>query len=87
MRGALTARLCIAHSFGMTKPQDIISVREKRRWSQAALGEFIGVDQGTVSKWERAKAKPSGSAARLLDLLIHDRISPEAMPAGFEVAE
>lgn len=71
----------------MIEPEHIIKVRSDRSWSQAVLGEFIGVDQGTVSKWERAKAKPSGSAARLLDLLIHDRISPEAMPAGFEVAE
>ncbi len=53
----------------MTEPNDIILVREKRGWSQQALADFIGVDQGTISKWESGKAKPSGPAQRLLDQL------------------
>ena len=57
----------------MTTPEKIIEVREKRGWSQQALGEFLGVDQGTISKWESGKAKPSGPAQKLLSLLSSSR--------------
>ncbi|WP_412064011.1 helix-turn-helix domain-containing protein [Rhizobium sp. SYY.PMSO] len=53
----------------MTTPEDIVRIREKRGWSQRTLGDFVGVDQGTISKWESGKAKPSGPAQKLLDRL------------------
>ena len=53
----------------MTTPDDIIRLREKRGWSQQALGDFVGVDQGTVSKWESGKVKPSRPAQKLLERL------------------
>jgi DNA-binding transcriptional regulator YiaG len=53
----------------MTTPEDIVRIREKRGWSQHALGDFVGVDQGTVSKWESGKVKPSGPAQKLLEHL------------------
>jgi len=50
----------------MTK-EAITTLREARGWSQAFLADQLGVDQGTVSKWENGKASPSGPARKLLE--------------------
>lgn len=47
----------------------IIDAREKRGWSQQMLGDHVGVDQATISRWERRKSKPRGPALRILAAL------------------
>lgn len=59
----------------MTKAQDIIKLRERKDWSQQRLADHLGVDQGTVSKWENDKGVPSGPARKLLEQFMADERS------------
>lgn len=55
---------------------DNIAIREFRRrlgWTQWDLAERLGVDQGTVSRWERGVESPRpGSSAELRRLILQD---------------
>lgn len=53
---------------------DIKALRASRDWTQADLAAFVGVDQATVSRWE--KGMPISGAAR--KTLI--RLSQEGQP-------
>lgn len=48
---------------------DVKAIREKLGLTQVQLAAEIGVDQGTVSKWENG-APPSGPARILLQELV-----------------
>lgn len=61
----------------MLTPEEIIQARETRSWNQHALANYVGVDQATVSRWERGKAKPRGAALRLLHMLLDQREAAE----------
>jgi len=60
------------------------ALRERIGWSQAALGEFLGVAQSAVHRYENGQ-EPPGSASRLLDLLdnalTNGVIAPGASPS------
>jgi len=50
----------------MANDIDIKALREQLGLTQAGLADRIGVDQGTVSNWEKGKTKPSGPARRIM---------------------
>ncbi|TVQ77235.1 MAG: XRE family transcriptional regulator [Phycisphaeraceae bacterium] len=50
-------------------PGMIRTLREALGMTQAALGEKIGVDKLTVSRWERGTMTPSAGAVKKLDAL------------------
>lgn len=49
-------------------------VRRVKGWSQAQLGDFLGIDQSTVSRIETGASEPSGPVRRLLDMLIGETV-------------
>jgi len=48
---------------------EIKKLRTDRGWSQKQLGDYLGVEQATISRLERDEWKPSGPVQRLLALL------------------
>jgi len=58
----------------------IKAVRTNWAWSQTEMAQILGVDQASVSFWERDKIKPAGSA--LLALASLFRVSVAALEAG-----
>ena len=63
----------------MEQALDVKSLRETLSLTQAQLGDIVGVDQSTVSNWEKG-APPRGPALKLLQSLS-DR------PGDFIVSE
>lgn len=55
----------------------IVRLRAARGWKQAAVAEMLGVDQATVSRWERGLQSPDVAARRRLSRLFL-REHPEA---------
>lgn len=53
------------------RPGYITAVREGLGFTQAELGERLGVDKMTVSRWERGTMKPSIEAVKKLNQLIN----------------
>lgn len=47
---------------------DVKVLRGRLGWSQAQLGEYLGIDQATVSRIENG-SRPSGPVLRLLAAL------------------
>ena len=51
-------------------PRKIKALRNKNGWSQADLAAHFGIQQSTVSRWERGETKPVGLyAAKLVEML------------------
>lgn len=50
----------------MSTPDEIKALRQSMKMTQAAFAELVGVDQATISNWEKGKATPTGPAQRLL---------------------
>lgn len=50
-------------------PNAITAMRKKFGWSQRTFAKAIGVSMSTVEKWENGARTPSGSSAKLLDIL------------------
>ncbi len=50
-------------------PGFILTLREALGLTQRELGERVGVDKMTVSRWERGTVRPSAAAVRALDRL------------------
>lgn len=61
----------------MEQEIDIKAIRAKHNLTQAQLGEAVGVDQSTVSNWER-DGVPNGPARKLLIRLYGDASQTEA---------
>jgi len=59
-------------------PSEVQRIRRKTGLSQAALARFLSVSPKTLQSWEQGVRRPSGSAARLLQVI--DR--PEVLPAA-----
>lgn len=49
--------------------KEIYEIRKANRLSQPVFARYLNVGPSTVSQWEQGKKKPSGSAARLLDIV------------------
>lgn len=49
---------------------EIRAIREANRLSQPVFAKYMNVGPSTVSQWEQGKKRPSGSAARLLDIVL-----------------
>lgn len=51
----------------MQQEIDVKALRSALALTQAQLGEAIGVDQSTVSNWEKGETRPRGPARKLLE--------------------
>lgn len=49
-------------------------IRERNHVSQPIFANYMNVGRTTVAQWEQGKKKPSGSAARLLDVVARKGI-------------
>jgi putative transcriptional regulator len=69
-------RLCLpkARALGAA---DVKAIRKKTRMSQAVFAALLNVGSSTVAQWEQGNRSPSGSSARLLDVI--DRKGVEAI--------
>jgi putative transcriptional regulator len=47
----------------------VIQIRRSVKASQAVFAAFLNVGKSTVAAWEQGTKKPSGPAARLLDIV------------------
>ena len=63
-------------SCGVASKQ-VIALRRKLGLTQSELARKLGVDRAAVNQWEAGTRKPSGMAARFMDLLLelHERVS------------
>ena len=50
-------------------PQEIKSIRENARISQAVFARYLNVSTGLVSQWERGEKSPAGPSLKLLSLV------------------
>lgn len=66
------------HNGRMLTGIDIEERRKLKGWSQQALADKIGVDQGTISKWEMQRTKPSGPAKKMLESLFSSNDEKES---------
>lgn len=64
----------------MEQPLDVRAIRTKLGFTQAQLGDAVGVDQSTVSNWENGMP-PRGPARKILENLASDA-ELEAKQAG-----
>jgi putative transcriptional regulator len=51
------------------KRNDIATLRLRECLTQSQFAELLGTSLGTVRKWETGERKPSGAAARLIQLI------------------
>lgn len=51
------------------RPEDIRSLRERYRLSQAVLASILNTSLSTVQKWEIGEKHPGGPSLKLLSLL------------------
>ena len=49
--------------------EDVQRIRASAHVSQTVFAAFLGVGKTTVAQWEQGVKKPSGPAAKLLDLV------------------
>jgi DNA-binding transcriptional regulator YiaG len=76
-------------------PQRILRIRQQRHLTQAGLALLLNVSGKTVESWEQGLRKPSGAAARFLQLLEAPEAfgwclsnqPPEAHPSGNPAGE
>jgi putative transcriptional regulator len=50
-------------------PRHVQKIRTKSHASQGVFAAFLNVGKTTVAAWEQGTKKPSGAAAKLLDLV------------------
>ena len=51
---------------------DVKSARERLGWSQKRLADELGVDQATISRWERDDSRVPLMARRVMDSLLSE---------------
>lgn len=59
-------------------PQEIRFLRKVLDKSAEEIGALMGVDEKTLSRWENGKQRMGKVAERLLRLMVHQRLAPEA---------
>lgn len=59
-------------------PQEIRFLRKLLNKSAEDMGDLMGVDEKTLSRWENGKQKMGKVAERLLRLMVHQKLAPEA---------
>lgn len=52
---------------------EVRRIRAAARMSQPVFARLLGVDKSAVAQWERGAKRPSGPAARLLEVLDPER--------------
>ena len=57
------------------QPDEISSLRERERVSQAVFARYLNVSTGLVSQWERGMKRPAGSSLKLLALVQEKGLS------------
>ena len=55
--------------------EDVQQIRARNQVSQAVFAAFLGVGKTTAQQWEQGLKKPSGPAAKLLDLVDRKGLS------------
>jgi putative transcriptional regulator len=50
-------------------PRDVRRIRAAARASQGVFAAYLNVGKTTIAAWEQGTKKPSGAAAKLLDLV------------------
>ena len=55
------------------EPEKIKALRGKLGLSQTKFAALVGVAANTVARWERGELGLSGTSAKLLDKLAHER--------------
>lgn len=61
-------RLCLTETEPLT-PEEIRSIRQRERVSQAVFALHLNVNKGLISKWERGEKTPAGPSLKLLHLV------------------
>ena len=51
-------------------PEQIKSMRQHRGWTQTQLAERLGIEQSTVSRWERGLSRPVGIYLAFVERLL-----------------
>src|SRR3954447_23161026 len=55
--------------------EDVQKIRAKAHVSQTVFAAFLGVGKTTVQQWKQGLKKPSGPAAKLLDIVDRKGLS------------
>lgn len=55
--------------------EEVQRIRAANRISQSVFASFLGVGKTTVQQWEQGLKKPSGPAAKLLDIVDRKGLS------------
>jgi putative transcriptional regulator len=63
----------------MEQAINVKSIREDLGLTQAQFGALVGVDQSTVSNWEKGETKPRGPALKMIETV---RAAPTQEPAA-----
>jgi len=58
--------------------QEVRFLRKLLDKSAEDMGSLMGVDEKTLSRWENGKQKMGKVAERLLRLMVHQKLAPEA---------
>lgn len=58
--------------------QELRFLRKLLDKSAEDMGKLIGVDEKTLSRWENGKQRMGKVAERLLRLMVHQKLAPEA---------
>ena len=63
----------------------LFRLREKLRWSRAAMAAFFGVSQSVLRRWETGQRNPSGAARRLIWLMDLLAREPDKLKTAFDL--
>lgn len=69
-----TSALILPNDPKTLSASDIRKIREVLQLSQPVFAKYIGVSDKAVKSWEQGLSKPTGSAARLLNMAKFDHV-------------
>jgi DNA-binding transcriptional regulator YiaG len=82
MKNSLTTIYEFSITRVMEHDLNVKDLRSRLGFTQAQLGEAIGVDQSTVSNWEKGVAAPRGPARKMLQQLTEQVPAPAEAEAS-----